>query len=143
MSRSRTRRIAKWMGLVVCGVIAVTWAASLFWQGGGSAGTRGCFWFSQGVVWIASATWDIATDDGRQWTRIDFAPFWTPSFYANERDWFIRIPLWLPFVAVAIPTAWLWRRDRKQPPGHCWKCGYDLTGNVTGVCSECGENRLC
>ncbi len=28
---------------------------------------------------------------------------------------------------------------RRHPPGHCQKCGYDLTGNVSGVCSECGE----
>ena len=28
-----------------------------------------------------------------------------------------------------------WRRRRK---GLCLKCGYDLTGNVTGVCPECG-----
>ena len=28
-----------------------------------------------------------------------------------------------------------WRRRRK---GLCLKCGYDLTGNETGVCSECG-----
>ena len=25
------------------------------------------------------------------------------------------------------------------PRGHCQTCGYDLTGNVTGVCSECGS----
>lgn len=30
-----------------------------------------------------------------------------------------------------------WRRRRK---GLCVKCGYDLTGNVTGVCSECGKS---
>ena len=23
--------------------------------------------------------------------------------------------------------------------GLCQKCGYNLTGNVTGICSECGE----
>lgn len=28
-----------------------------------------------------------------------------------------------------------WRRRRK---GWCVRCGYDLTGNVTGVCPECG-----
>ncbi len=26
----------------------------------------------------------------------------------------------------------------KPPPGHCEMCGYDLTGNVSGICSECG-----
>lgn len=24
------------------------------------------------------------------------------------------------------------------PPGQCQTCGYNLTGNVSGVCSECG-----
>jgi hypothetical protein len=25
-------------------------------------------------------------------------------------------------------------------PGHCPHCGYDLTGNVSGVCPECGQS---
>ena len=34
---------------------------------------------------------------------------------------------------------WGWRSAvRKQ--GLCLKCGYDLTGNVSGVCPECGES---
>jgi hypothetical protein len=28
---------------------------------------------------------------------------------------------------------------RRFVPGHCQKCGYNLTGNVSGVCPECGE----
>jgi len=24
-------------------------------------------------------------------------------------------------------------------PGRCRSCGYDLTGNESGICSECGE----
>ncbi len=31
-----------------------------------------------------------------------------------------------------------WRRRRK---GFCLKCGYDLMGNVSGVCPECGDAR--
>ncbi len=30
------------------------------------------------------------------------------------------------------------RRRRRRKRGLCIACGYDLTGNVTGVCSECG-----
>ncbi len=30
------------------------------------------------------------------------------------------------------------RRSRRRRKGLCVKCGYDLTGNVTGVCPECG-----
>jgi hypothetical protein len=51
---------------------------------------------------------------------------------------FVVIPLWTLFVPLAIPTAILWRLDRRPPLGHCHKCAYDLTGNVTGVCPECG-----
>ena len=32
------------------------------------------------------------------------------------------------------------RLDRRRfPAGHCQKCGYDLTGSVSGRCPECGE----
>ncbi len=49
------------------------------------------------------------------------------------------VPCWLLLVTAAAPTAWLWWRDRRRiPPGHCQTCGYNLTGNVSGVCPECG-----
>ena len=55
----------------------------------------------------------------------------------------IGIPWWLPFLLLAAyPTiAFIrgplrrWPRSRK---GRCLKCGYDLTGNVSGTCPECG-----
>ena len=30
-------------------------------------------------------------------------------------------------------------RPARGLPGHCPSCGYDLTGNVSGVCPECGN----
>lgn len=58
---------------------------------------------------------------------------------ASDTPW-VDIPLWLPFFLVALPTGFIFWRDRKRlPPGHCKSCGYNLTGNVSGVCSECGE----
>jgi len=52
--------------------------------------------------------------------------------------WAVLLPLWLLFVIVAMPTLYLWWTERSFPPGHCQKCGYDLTGNVSGRCPECG-----
>jgi predicted amidophosphoribosyltransferase len=46
--------------------------------------------------------------------------------------------VWPLVVAVLAWTAWRWRRDRRPPPGCCQRCGYNLTGNVTGRCPECG-----
>ena len=49
------------------------------------------------------------------------------------------LPLVYPFAAVAIPTLLVWRFGRKPiKPGHC-PCGYDLRGNVSGICPECGR----
>lgn len=77
-----------------------------------------------GVHW-----WERA---GLLWPRIGARPgHWGRGY----------IPLWLPLLIVATPTAILWRRDRRPkcyPPGHCRFCGYDLTGNVSGICPECG-----
>lgn len=49
----------------------------------------------------------------------------------------VMIPMWLPFIVIAVLTALLWHRDRRPPTGHCDLCGYDLTGNESGVCPEC------
>ncbi len=37
-------------------------------------------------------------------------------------------------------TAWCVRRRRAEllRAGQCSECGYDLTGNTSGVCPECG-----
>jgi len=32
-----------------------------------------------------------------------------------------------------------WFDWRKRKPGHCRKCGYNLAGNVSGRCPECGR----
>jgi hypothetical protein len=40
---------------------------------------------------------------------------------------------------LAIAPLFGWQR-RPPPPGFCQGCGYDLTGNTSGMCPECGEN---
>ena len=54
------------------------------------------------------------------------------------------IPLWIPFVLFsAYPTVALiygpYRRHRRRKKHLCIKCGYNLRGNVSGICPECGE----
>ena len=60
----------------------------------------------------------------------------------NSYDSFDIPLLWMFFTAI-IPScpAWL-HRFLGTPPGCCSNCRYDLTGNVSGVCPECGEPIL-
>ena len=54
------------------------------------------------------------------------------------------------FLAVAAPLLIAWitviqrrhlRTAKRLAEGRCRCCGYDLTGNLSGVCPECGEAR--
>jgi hypothetical protein len=50
----------------------------------------------------------------------------------------LRLPFWFILLTSGSTGTYLWRRSRTPPAGHCPKCSYDLTGNVSGVCPECG-----
>jgi hypothetical protein len=52
---------------------------------------------------------------------------------------FILLPAYC--AGAALLGAALRRLIRRKPfePGQCEGCGYDLTGNVSGVCPECGR----
>lgn len=60
--------------------------------------------------------------------------------------WIMRVPDWAIVVVLALlPAAWSTRtvrglavRRRRLAVGACHVCRYDLTGNVSGVCPECG-----
>jgi len=51
--------------------------------------------------------------------------------------WFVVV-LCSPYPAVAFIRG-PFRRSRRRKKGLCLKCGYNLTGNVSGICPECGE----
>jgi len=68
--------------------------------------------------------------------------FWSDVLlpkYSQGQPTVLRTPLWIPLTIVLVPGAILWRLElRRVPPGHCSKCRFDLTGNVSGICPECG-----
>jgi hypothetical protein len=53
------------------------------------------------------------------------------------------VSLWfLLLLSMLLPLAIFrgpYRRYRRLMSGHCQKCGYNLTGNTSGICPECGE----
>jgi hypothetical protein len=59
----------------------------------------------------------------------------------RERYFGVAIPIWAIFLISALPPAvwiYLFHRRKRQILGLCVKCGYLLTGNISGVCPECG-----
>lgn len=54
----------------------------------------------------------------------------------------VCLPAPVLLLAAAVPPALYVRRRRRRNPGSCAQCGYDLTGNLSGVCPECGQTRF-
>lgn len=63
--------------------------------------------------------------------------------------WVLLIPFWMIVTGTLVMPAW-WslaafrRRQVRQRTrqGHCPACDYDLSGNVSGLCPECGRPTL-
>ena len=51
---------------------------------------------------------------------------------------FLAVYILLPPLAAIAAKAIIWRLKQPSAPGHCETCRYDLTGNISGVCPECG-----
>lgn len=49
----------------------------------------------------------------------------------------VVLPFWLPFSLSAAGVFLSWR-IRRPRPGHCTVCYYNFTGNISGICPECG-----
>ena len=54
----------------------------------------------------------------------------------------LRVPAFVPSLGLAacivVLSRPILRRRALSRSGQCLTCGYDLTGNVSGVCPECG-----
>lgn len=49
--------------------------------------------------------------------------------------------LWWPLAILVVPTIIVWRRrSPRLKPNRCPRCEYDLTGNLSSRCPECGTH---
>lgn len=72
---------------------------------------------------------------GLYWTNADFGEWITKE---------LGISLWIPLLLLSVQPVIATirgplRRSRRRRRGRCLRCGYDLTGNDSGRCPECGE----
>lgn len=87
------------------------------------------------------AHWDRGTNPIRSGRFNDWFFFGGQWMAADPRSPWMRgvaFPLWTPALLFALrPAARLQRRLRRQRPGHCPRCGYDLRA-TPDRCPECG-----
>lgn len=156
---SHFRRTVKWAGLVASATFAVAWVAMphFCWFIPGGAAVLWADSDSISVGLLKDAVVEARTPWGRFGTNPVFVPAQsTPAFFQRpawlaaspgtpavihcEFAQFFRAPIWALLLAFLIPTAFFWYRDyRRNPRGFCQACGYDLTGNTSGRCPECGR----
>jgi hypothetical protein len=140
MKPLRFRRVLKQLFTAATLSLLLIWVASCFVTVGVKRGTwlytfrMGSFYFWPTSRPIADGVF-VAEARGRPRWRLNAFPSVTGAG-RTFRGW---MPLWIPMVLVAGPAGVLWWLDRRRfPAGHCRQCGYDLTGNVSGRCPECG-----
>ena len=133
---------ARWTALGATCAIGLVTIASIPWQ---------CVWYSNGEIRIEAASghlqigwllggWNalgIRVHENKKW-NFSWNLGWKTRTDAHH---VLSVSLLVPLVLLALTTRALWRTKRWWwQEGHCNKCGYDLTGNVSGRCPECGES---
>ena len=142
---SRTRRVLKWACVAACVLMVTPWVVSMHRPFTLREQSRIVDWgasMSGGQLWVFWNTFPGFIDG---WPRSVFGRYrWTPHVSvlgsAKCGTGAVSIPCWNLFIVLAAGTFWAWMRSPgRHKSGHCQKCGYDLTGNVSGRCPECGE----
>ncbi len=143
--RRKRRRIVKWTGAGLCVVILVAWYTStgigFYWEYGLSIVVAGRYsTFNGTIAWVQEGSFPFASSGWCVFTLYIRDNYLWPPISKDRHE--IYCSVWLLLGVVALPTAFMFYRDRKRiPPGHCKKCGYNLTGAEHERCPECGAAR--
>jgi hypothetical protein len=131
------RKAVYWSAIAITVVTGVAGVASMWWTFGvqtyaGVALGRLHVTSIGQLFSLSSPEWVAFANDDIPWSwRLEAAAAWPDTVGGC-----MSVPLWIPFVITL--TVALVSRPRRYPLGYCVRCGYDLTGNVSGVCPECG-----
>ena len=126
-------------------------------RGGIAAWSRYREWRGVFAGWIPTGRRSAWTQKRKDFSSPVYDPYFTPSakpmiskyglqlVLANKGDEFehvysIAVPYPLLATLLAIPCVLTIRRllSSRRHPGHCLVCSYNLTGNTSGICPECG-----
>jgi hypothetical protein len=108
--------------------------------------------------------WKWQTDKGKPWSRDEHKVALFQFFRGTDSCWLesgvgipwtahpnprfagasaISAPIWSLLLPIVAAFCWSFKKmaheRRLARPGRCHACGYDLFGNVSGICPECGR----
>lgn len=144
--RARSTLWCKYVGTIIAALVSLLWCLSIttvirtpvgprhaWGVGGGSLrDMHGVGMDGRPLTWHVAWYWSGLTA-GRE-------GMWSGSWITPARSAYVQSwPVWPLMVATVVPAVILWvTNGRRYPPHACQHCGYDLTGNVSGRCPECG-----
>ena len=134
-SAARYRRL-KWLTLVLAGMFVAVFLISIGYDFG-LAWNSGMVGWVRGRIFVAMESHERPPPSALFW-RANSEIRWKLSISQGNQVTLVQIPFWIPLM-VALAAAWFFhRKARAIMPGRCRSCSYDLTGNTSGVCPECG-----
>lgn len=128
------QRLLVVLSIGLIGLLLFSGFVGVHWCYGNRGETIG---FGLGLVWWTSEPLyapEIPFEISR-YSRPNIELLW------EFRDGMVAMPLWIPS-AVCVCATLVILRSKNAPvvyPG-CPTCGYNLTGNTSGVCPECGKS---
>lgn len=152
------RRLIKWGGVAFCLVLLAAWGVSTKWhfafafkthvgliEGNLEHGVIHVLW-DQGTHYVNHEPEYVGKKMPlgfmRSWgENLDwsFDPF-TQGLDGFSGQAELRFHMGLPLLIACFCTFFYWRHlARRFPPGHCFVCGYNLTGTDHERCPECGK----
>jgi hypothetical protein len=140
---SRARRLAKWSWTLAFAAATSIWVASYWW-----CAVRELSYSPMSCLFVGFGSVQGTSQTGGAGPNV---PWQVHRRLVGENVWWfefrshrylgdcVAIPLWAPWLVMAVPSGlFWWRHWRRAGPGQCRACRYDLAGNVTGICPECG-----
>ena len=127
MRPRQCRAVMKWVGAVLCVMLLVAMLASewrALWLLGSTLNSHWSVMVSNGAFAVLSL--ELPRSSGPSAWEFVFRPLssralmWKPALWAYPAGataaagWTMVLPLYIPFILLVIPTAWLFFRDRRS-----------------------------
>jgi Bacterial PH domain len=119
-------------------LVAFLFAGSLLLEIGYGA-SRSDVIIMQGAIWYLEYPTNAIDKTGFFALRAgEVRVQWRPMAGKVPQGYVCAIPLWLIVAILLIPWRRKATRESLERAGRCVRCEYDLTGNRSGTCPECG-----